>query len=539
MANRDPIQYSTQNSKLKTQNSSTFLARFGQVIVRHGIAAIPAALYYYQGELQLSAQEVWFISSVLSHKWTEDMPHPNLKRMERETGVQERTLRRYKQRLTASGYLRTHPRYDDNGRQDSNYYDFSSLFGHIRNQIKEEARQSNPISADGPSLVGARQDDEEEEGQGGEGTSFVARYGAVIVSKGIAAVPQAVFTYGGELGLTPQQVWFVCYIFSVPWSPPYPYPSIIKMAARTGYSKMQLHEIKSSLVERGYLQLVHRTKQDGGQDSNGYDFAGLFEALRDKLQAGTDAKRNRPQEVNAGEGDRLQGPGATIPHRPMRQGSAGAKAGAAKRLTHAQQVAGKGLIEEADKELTGVGDNSYPGEGDSKLTVEGANRLSGMGDEELTRAEGGGLTAPVNKSAPTRLSRTLPGWGSESGHESESSPTEKQGRDDSNHFSPVENKDNGGGAPSSSVRFSPYIMRIVTDFSDELGDSTHVTANVGQALRIYTQSDMDELEFADLLFEARKTVRARQGQQGLGTINNKMAYFFVVLRDLLRRASDV
>jgi hypothetical protein len=169
----------------------------------------------------------------------------------------------------------------------------------------------------------------------------------------------------------------------------------------------------------------------------------------------------------------------------------------------------------------------------------GDNRLSGVEGEELTGEIGGGLTGPVSGSATTRLSRTLPGWGAESGHESESSTTEKQERVDSNHFSPVENKENGGGAPNNSVRFSPYIMRIVTDFSDELGDSTHVTANVGQALRIYTQSSLDELEFADLLFEARKTVRARQGQQGLGTINNKMAYFFVVLRDLLRRASDV
>ena len=99
--------------------------------------------------------------------------------------------------------------------------------------------------------------------------SFVARFGSVIVSRGVAAVPQALFTCESDLGLTPQQVWFASYILSVPWSPPFPYPSLLKMAARTGYSKMQLHEIKNSLVTCGLLRLVTRTKQDGGQTPTG------------------------------------------------------------------------------------------------------------------------------------------------------------------------------------------------------------------------------------------------------------------------------
>src|SRR4051794_15329370 len=130
------------------RGGSSFLARFGQVIVRHGIAAIPSALFHFQGELQLTAQEVWFISAVLAHKWTEELPHPNLSRMATQTGVQERRLRRYKQSLSTIGYLLVYPRYEDNGRQDSNYYDFAPLFERLEKLIAAERAghpQSNSI----------------------------------------------------------------------------------------------------------------------------------------------------------------------------------------------------------------------------------------------------------------------------------------------------------------------------------------------------------------------------------------------------------
>src|SRR5689334_916938 len=103
---RDPSPQPEYNGRGRPpRGGSSFLVRFGQVIVRHGIAAIPSAIFHFQGELQLTAQEVWFISAVLAHKWTEELPHPNLSRMSLQTGVQERRLRRYKQSLASIGYL--------------------------------------------------------------------------------------------------------------------------------------------------------------------------------------------------------------------------------------------------------------------------------------------------------------------------------------------------------------------------------------------------------------------------------------------------
>ena len=78
--------------------------------------------------------------------------------------------------------------------------------------------------------------------------SFVARYGRVITRRGVAAVPRAIFTHQAELTLTPQQVWFITYIFSFQWDTALPYPSIRKMSSITGYSSVQLHTIKAELV---------------------------------------------------------------------------------------------------------------------------------------------------------------------------------------------------------------------------------------------------------------------------------------------------
>jgi hypothetical protein len=74
---------------------------------------------------------------------------------------------------------------------------------------------------------------------------------------------------------------------------------------------------------------------------------------------------------------------------------------------------------------------------------------------------------------------------------------------------------------------------VVLDFSRELGDTVHGVSNVTQALRLHAAVGRTEQEFVDLLYEARQRTRQYQGRQGLGMIENKMAYFFAVTRDLL------
>ena len=77
------------------------------------------------------------------------------------------------------------------------------------------------------------------------------------------------------------------------------------------------------------------------------------------------------------------------------------------------------------------------------------------------------------------------------------------------------------------------------DYSREWGDESHLAANITQALRLYHLSGLPEETFVNLLYEARRRTRQYQGRQGLGVIENKMAYFFQTLRNMIDTGQGV
>src|SRR3954462_1261598 len=76
---------------------SRWAARYGQAILRGGIAAVPRALFYHQAVLGLSAQEVWFVAAILARKWDADLPHPSLKELARQAGLSVQWLCRLRE----------------------------------------------------------------------------------------------------------------------------------------------------------------------------------------------------------------------------------------------------------------------------------------------------------------------------------------------------------------------------------------------------------------------------------------------------------
>lgn len=119
----------------------SFLARYGSIIAKGGIAAIPSALYRYQGELKLKPQIVWFISAILTHKWDSDMPSPSLRKMAGDTGVSRQQLHNYKTELETEGWLIVINRDTYVGGKDSNYYDFTALFARLEELLIRDAKQ--------------------------------------------------------------------------------------------------------------------------------------------------------------------------------------------------------------------------------------------------------------------------------------------------------------------------------------------------------------------------------------------------------------
>src|SRR5207249_2750772 len=67
---------------------------------------------------------------------------------------------------------------------------------------------------------------------------------------------------------------------------------------------------------------------------------------------------------------------------------------------------------------------------------------------------------------------------------------------------------------------------------------THKPSNATQALHLWQASGLSEQEFIQLVYAAKQLTRKYQGKNGLRGIENKMAYFFAVLRDLCGQRSD-
>jgi len=134
---------SSTQSNQSTESASkdrSFLARYGETIVRGGIASIPSALYRYQGELKLAPQLVWFISAILVHKWNDELPSPSLKRMAEQTGVSRVSLHKYQAELVQAGWLKVINRQSSQGGKDTNYYDFEALFRRLAECLDRDKR---------------------------------------------------------------------------------------------------------------------------------------------------------------------------------------------------------------------------------------------------------------------------------------------------------------------------------------------------------------------------------------------------------------
>jgi hypothetical protein len=508
--------------------------RYGQLILSDGIAAIPVALYYKQAPLDLLAQEVWFVSAILARKWNADLPYPDLQEMAANAGITVRQLRRYRASLESRGSLLVQERYDPaTGRQLPNSYDFRGLFTEIEALLAADPVPANEIrepDAPRPDPDNPTRD-----------YSFVARYGRVIAAAGIAAIPQALFTYQRALHLSAVQVWFICYILAHRWSSDLPYPSLRLMASRTGYSERHLHDIKDSLVAAGYLRVIGRVGQHGSQDTNAYDFAGLFTALISRLEG--QGKLSLMPSVSESErtgsvphtGEETSGETRAVSltrtpraRRGRQRASATQAANEASYQVSVRHEAPEHAGPEESRTHGSVGWGTASSVGSRTYSSEGRGTSGSDGRGTHSSEERGTSGSEAGRTAGSEGTRT-PG-----SDEKESIQVEPiQAESDSNR---VARQKNTGNASAASPRYSPYIAGVILDYSRELGDALHAAANATQAAHLWHESGLDEEAFVAQLHEAYARVRRYQGKQGLGYIENKMAYFFRTLRDVL--ASD-
>ena len=59
-----------------------------------------------------------------------------------------------------------------------------------------------------------------------------------------------------------------------------------------------------------------------------------------------------------------------------------------------------------------------------------------------------------------------------------------------------------------------------------------------QALNLWRDSGLGEHQFVELMQEARRLTRRYQSRPSWDDLNNKMAYYFTTLRDLIAQAAE-
>ena len=531
-----------------------FAERYGTLVLLDGVAPLPRALFQFGAALDLLPQEVWLICCILTHKWTSKDPTPSLRKIAERSPMHLRQIQRIKNGLCEKGMLHLEERAGPHG---THRYNLSGLFTRLEVLVRGRKAQANEIEEDstGEEVSEAAGDSATDAcvaaKNGATDFSFVARYGKTILRDGLAPIPQSLFIYQAKLDLRPEEVWFICCVLSYQWDAYLPYPSLRKMALISGLRQDRVHAIKGRLVKAGYLHVIARKNRLSGKDTNAYDFSALFEALTQHVRDArstpdaadrTTPERERSASPRTGRSTQVQGtdPPSFQSATAGKRGKVGSSAPprGVRLDTDASQIE-RSL--RADLKQLGVTDNVA-----GKLLLAHDPDLIGAWVDYIKQQTGltnpaGLLVASVRRGEPPP--HMLPGFGQPrqlkvSGSPKAGAAGKRAPRAPSRDEASTSRQPNPKAIGKAVLAYSPYLAGVATDFSVELHDSEHIVANVAQVLRLWQSSGLIEEAFVEIMYEAKRRTRRAQGSQGLAGMRNKMAYWFRVLRELLKEQPD-
>jgi len=117
-----------------------------------------------------------------------------------------------------------------------------------------------------------------------EESKFTRRFGKVA-NFGVAAVPILLYRLQGELGLSPEETWFISFVLSYKWDERDPYPSLVEISELSGVPRSTLQGYKNSLIKKGLLKIRQRKTKGGRSLSHAYDFTPLFRKMEKIFEA--------------------------------------------------------------------------------------------------------------------------------------------------------------------------------------------------------------------------------------------------------------
>jgi hypothetical protein len=329
--------------------------------------------------------------------------------------------------------------------------------------------------------------------------SFLARYGAIIIRGGIAAIPTALYRYQGELDLTPQQVWFVSAILAHKWDAELPYPSLKRLAEQTGVSRQKLHDYQRQLLQAGHLIVINRRTSSGGQDTNYFDFSPLLRRLEEFLE------RDRPARDTSEEA--IASPYVGSGHDNGEGVGRGGVNG------HLQSPVNQGLH-------SPVKARRQPAVTPGLHKEEPFQETGEIG--ESNKDPGGRIRLASPRSLDEDDERTV-----------DDASSHSAGRQE--HGDIIPELGSSRAAVDADERES--LDLFVDDLARELGDRAPLRSSGGRLLNLYRRSGLDLDAFVERVQSARRITKERiaqvRGERKPGRPKAAMSYFFAVLEDTL------
>jgi len=127
------------------------------------------------------------------------------------------------------------------------------------------------------------------------------KWPAAVMAQGYSSIPSILLWGQARLGLEPDELNVLLQLISHWWNADQdPHPSKETVARRMGKSARMVQRHLTSLETKGFIARITRYKLHQGQDSNGYDLAGLvakLEAIAPEFGKTADQNKRRRAKV--------------------------------------------------------------------------------------------------------------------------------------------------------------------------------------------------------------------------------------------------
>jgi hypothetical protein len=133
-----------------------------------------------------------------------------------------------------------------------------------------------------------------------EGT-IEERWGKDLTGSGWTAIPNALFVYSQDLGLTSLDIVIILHLAKFWWRKGNdPHPSKKTLAAMIGVNPRTIQRAIAKLEDKQYIKRTERkSASHGGNTSNSYSFTGLIKAAKPFAKKLRDARDEKAAEYEA------------------------------------------------------------------------------------------------------------------------------------------------------------------------------------------------------------------------------------------------